>query len=200
MNLGAALSGGPMGVGDIGSQIEMNPQLQQQRMKQQQAATEALVKTGKDPEGFSYGIRPNTPIIGPVLSEDSAFVQKTLKPKTAIGQLAASVSAAIAFDLGASKLAFKAPSMVGKTIEFGDKFVDIWKAKDTKKGVQMLTQYLVKDVAPNALQDAMYFMPPAPAAMQKKLKEIRELQTPEERIAAAQVLRATSPEEFNYAY
>jgi hypothetical protein len=200
MNLGAALSGGPMGVGDIGSQIEMNPQLQQQRMKQQQAATEALVKTGKDPEGFSYGIRPNTPIVGPVLSEDSAFVQKTLKPKTAIGQLAASVSAAIAFDLGASKLAFKAPSMVGKTIEFGDKFVDIWKAKDTKKGVQMLTQYLVKDVAPNALQDAMYFMPPAPAAMQKKLKEIRELQTPEERIAAAQVLRATSPEEFNYAY
>jgi hypothetical protein len=200
MNLGAALSSGPMGAGDIGSQIEMNPQLQQQRMKQQQAATEALVKTGKDPEGFSYGIRPNTPIVGPVLSEDSAFVQKTLKPKTAIGQLAASVSAAIAFDLGASKLAFKAPSMVGKTIEFGDKFVDIWKAKDTKKGVQMLTQYLVKDVAPNALQDAMYFMPPAPAAMQKKLKEIRELQTPEERIAAAQVLRATSPEEFNYAY
>jgi hypothetical protein len=200
MNLGAALSGGPMGAGDIGSQIEMNPQLQQQRMKQQQAATEALVKTGKDPEGFSYGIRPNTPIVGPVLSEDSAFVQKTLKPKTAIGQLAASVSAAIAFDLGASKLAFKAPSMIGKTIEFGDKFVDIWKAKDIRKGVQMLTQYLVKDVAPNALQDAMFFMPQAPAAMQKDLAKIRELETPEERIAAAQVLRATSPEEFNYAY
>ena len=200
MNLGAALSSGPMGAGDIGSQIEMNPQLQQQRMKQQQAATEALVKTGKDVEGFSYGIRPNTPIVGPVLSEDSAFVQKTLKPKTAIGQLAASVSAAIAFDLGASKLAFKAPSMIGKTIEFGDKFVDIWKAKDIKKGVQMLTQYLVKDVAPNALQDAMFFMPQAPAAMQKDLAKIRELETPEERIAAAQVLRATSPEEFNYAY
>ena len=200
MNLGSALVGGPMGAGDIGSQIEMNPQLQQQRMKQQQAATEALVKTGKDPEGFSYGIRPNTPIVGPVLSEDSAFVQKTLKPKTAIGQLAASVSAAIAFDLGASKLAFKAPSMIGKTIEFGDKFVDIWKAKDIKKGVQMLTQYLVKDVVPNSLQDAMFFMPQAPAAMQKDLEKIRQLQTPEERIAAAQVLRATSPEEFNYAY
>jgi hypothetical protein len=200
MNLGSALAGGPMGAGDVGSQIEMNPQLQQQRMKQQQAATEALIKTGKDPEGFSYGIRPNTPIVGPVLSEDSAFVQKTLKPKTAVGQLAASVSAAIAFDLGASKLAFKAPSMIGKTIEFGDKFVDIWKAKDIKKGVQMLTQYLVKDVAPNSLQDAMFFMPQAPAAMQKDLAKIRELQTPEERIAAAQVLRATSPEEFNYAY
>jgi hypothetical protein len=200
INLGAALSGGPMGAGDIGSQIEMNPQLQQQRMKQQQAATEALVKTGKDVEGFSYGIRPNTPIVGPILSEDSAFVQKTLKPKTAIGQLAASVSAAIAFDVGASKLAFKAPSMIGKTIEFGDKFVDIWKAKDIRKGVQMLTQYLVKDVAPNALQDAMFFMPQAPAAMQKDLAKIRELETPEERIAAAQVLRATSPEEFNYAY
>ena len=200
MNLGSALAGGPMGAGDVGSQIEMNPQLQQQRMKQQQAATEALIKTGKDPEGFSYGIRPNTPIVGPVLSEDSAFVQKTLKPKTAIGQLAASVSAAIAFDLGASKLAFKAPSMIGKTIEFGDKFVDIWKAKDIKKGVQMLTQYLVKDVVPNSLQDAMFFMPQAPAAMQKDLEKIRQLQTPEERIAAAQVLRATSPEEFNYAY
>jgi hypothetical protein len=200
MNLGAALAGGPMGAGDIGSQIEMNPQLQQQRMKQQQAATEALQKTGKDVEGFSYGIRPNTPIVGPVLSEDSAFVQKTLKPKTALGQLAASVSAAIAFDVGAAKLAFKAPSMIGKTIEIGDKFVDIWKAKDIKRGVQMLTQYLVKDVAPNALQDAMFFMPQAPAAMQKDLAKIRQLETSEERIAAAKVLRATSPEEFNYAY
>jgi hypothetical protein len=191
-NPAAAMAGVSMGEQNI-------PQVEAQRLKQAQAAREALDKTGKDPEGFSYGIRPNTPIIGTFLSEEGEFKQKYLTPKSALGRLSSSVLAAIGFDLGVSKL-LKAPSAMGKTIEFGDKFVDIWKAKDIKKGLQMMTQYLVKDVAPNAIQDAMFFMPQAPAAMQKDLEKIRQLQTPEERIATANVLRATSQEEFNYAY
>jgi hypothetical protein len=191
-NPAAAMAGVSMGEQNI-------PQVEAQRLKQAQAAREALNKTGKDPEGFSYGIRPNTPIIGTFLSEEGEFKQKYLTPKSALGRLSSSVLAAMGFDLGVSKL-LKAPSALGKTIEFGDKFVDIWKAKDIKKGLQMMTQYLVKDVAPNAIQDAMFFMPQAPAAMQKDLEKIRQLQTPEERIATANVLRATSQEEFNYAY
>jgi hypothetical protein len=191
-NPAAAMAGVSMGEQNI-------PQVEAQRLKQAQAAKEALDKTGKDPEGFSYGIRPNTPIIGTFLSEEGEFKQRYLTPKSALGRLSSSVLAATGFDLGVSKL-LKAPSAMGKTIEFGDKFVDIWKAKDIKKGLQMMTQYLVKDVAPNAIQDAMFFMPQAPAAMQKDLEKIRQLQTPEERIATANVLRATSQEEFNYAY
>jgi len=175
------------------------PEVEAQRLKQAQAAKEALDKTGKDPEGFSYGIRPNTPIIGTFLSEEGEFKQRYLTPKSALGRLSSSVLAATGFDLGVSKL-LKAPSAVGKTIEFGDKFVDIWKAKDIKKGIQMMIQYLVKEIAPNAIQDAMFFMPQAPAALQKDLEKIRQLQTPEERIATANVLRATSQEEFNYSY
>jgi hypothetical protein len=191
-NPAAAMAGVSMGEQNI-------PQVEAQRLKQAQAAREALDKTGKDPEGFSYGIRPNTPIIGTFLSEEGEFKQKYLTPKSALGQLSSSVLAAMGFDLGVSKL-LKAPSALGKTIEFGDKFVDIWKAKDIKKGLQMMTQYLIKDVVPEAIQDAMFFMPQAPAAMQKDLEKIRQLQTPEERIATANVLRATSQEEFNYAY
>jgi hypothetical protein len=191
-NPAAAMAGVSMGEQNI-------PQVEAQRLKQAQAAREALNKTGKDPEGFSYGIRPNTPIIGTFLSEEGEFKQKYLTPKSALGRLSSSVLAAMGFDLGVSKL-LKAPSAMGKTIEFGDKFVDIWKTKDIKKGLQMMTQYLIKDVAPNAIQDAMFFMPQAPAAMQKDLEKIRQLQTPEERIATANVLRATSQEEFNYAY
>ena len=175
------------------------PQVEERRLKQAEAAREAILKTGKDLEGFSYGVRPNTPVVGTFLSEEGEFKQKYLTPKSALGRLSSSVLASIGFDLGVSKL-LKAPSAMGKTIEFGDKFVDIWKAKDIKKGVQMMTQYLIKDVLPDAVTDAMYYMPPAPAALQKDLEKIRELETPEERIATAQVLRATSQEEFNFAY
>lgn len=199
VNLGAALSGGPMGAGEISSQIEMNPKMEEQRRKNSQAAIEALQKTGKDPEGFSYGIRPNVPVLGPLFSEDSEFVKKNIKPRTWGGQLAAGVFSAVGGDKGVSKL-LKAPSMVGKTIQTADKLVDVWKAKDIKQGAETMARFLVKDVVPNAIQDAMFFMPQAPAAMQKRLEEIQKLKTPEQRIAEAKVLRASSANEFNYAF
>jgi len=197
IDLGSALSAGPMGGGM--PTVETDRRLVEQRQRNASAAIEALQKTGKDPEGFSYGIRPNVPVLGPLLSEDSAFVKKNIKPKTWGGQLAAGVFAAVGGDKGVSKL-LKAPSMMGKTVQTADKLVDIWKAKDIKNGAKVISSFLVKDVVPNALSDAMFFAPAPPAAIQKQLDEIQKLRTPEQRIAAAKVLRATSPAEFDYAF
>ena len=198
IDLGSALAGGPAGAGSIAPMME-NKQLFNQRQKNAQAAIEALQKTGKDPEGFSYGIRPNVPVAGPLFSEDSEFVKKNIKPKTWGGQLASGIFASVAGDKGVSKL-LQAPSMVGKTVQTADKLVDIWKSGELRKGTETVARFLVQDVIPNAIQDAMFFMPTAPAALQKQLDEVQKLRTPEQRIAAAQVLRATSQSEFDYAF
>ncbi len=195
IDLGAALAGG----GSVGAMAETDPALVQQRAKRAEAAIEALQKTGRDPQGFSYGIKPSVPIAGPLFSEDSEFVKKNIKPRTALGQLTSSVGAALLFDVGVNKLT-KAPSLAGKTIETADKLSDIWKNKDLAAGARVMASYLVKDVLPESLQDAMFFMPQPPAAMQKQLDDIQKLQTPEERIRAAEVLRATNPDQFNYAF
>jgi len=193
IDLGAALAGG----GSVGAMAETDPALVQQRSKTAEAAIEALQRTGRDPQGFSYGIKPSVPIAGPLFSEDSEFVKKNIKPKTALGQLTSSVGAALLFDVGVNKLT-KAPSLAGKTIETADKLSDIWKNKDLAAGARVMASYLVKDVLPESLQDAMFFMPQPPAAMQKQLDDIQKLQTPEERIRAAEALRATNPDQFNY--
>ena len=195
VDLGGALAGGPMGAGSVGTQVE-DPKLFEQRQRNATAAIEALQKSGKDPEGFSYGIRPNVPVLGPLFSEDSDFVRQNVRPETWGGQLAAGVFSAIGGDKGVSKL-LKAPSMATKT---GVKLSEIWNAKDIKQGTEMMARFLVKDVIPNAIQDAVFFMPQAPAAMQKKFEDIQKLKTPEMRMAEAKVLRATSTNEFNYAF
>lgn len=192
IDLGSALAGGGT------PSVETDPALVQQRQKNAEAAIEALQKTGRDPQGFNYGIKPSTPIVGPLFSEDSEFVKKNIKPKTALGQLTSSIGAALLFDVGVNKLT-KAPSLAGKTIETAEKLSDIWKNKDLANGAKVMASYLIKDVLPNSLQDAMFFMPQPPAAMQKQLDDIQKLQTPEERIRAAEVLRATTPDQFNYA-
>lgn len=192
IDLGSALAGGGT------PSVETDPALVQQRQKNAEAAIEALQKTGRDPQGFSYGIKPSTPIVGPLFSEDSEFVKKNIKPKTALGQLTSSIGAALLFDVGVNKLT-KAPSLAGKTIETAEKLSDIWKNKDLANGAKVMASYLIKDVLPESVQDAMFFMPQPPAAMQKQLDDIQKLQTPEERIRAAEVLRATTPDQFNYA-
>jgi len=194
VDLGAALAGG----GSVGAMGETDKALVEQRSKNAQAAIEALQKTGRDPQGFSYGIKPKTPIIGPAFSDDSEFVKQNIKPKTAGGRLVSQIGAAIGFDLGVNKLT-KAPSLMGQTIQTAEKFSDVWKNKDLAKGAQVMASYLIKDVLPESIQSAMFFMPQPPAAMQKELDEIQNLRTPEERIRAAEVLRAENPDKFNYA-
>ena len=195
VDLGSALAGGPMGAGSVAPMME-NPELANQRQKNATAAIEALQKTGRTPEAFSYGIKPSTPLLGPLFSEDSEYVKRNVKPDTAIGQLASSIGAAMLFDKGVNTLV-KGPTMVSKT---GKALGEIWKTKDIKAGLETGVRFLINDILPNAVQDAMFFMPQPPAALQKGLDRAQQLQTPEERIAAARVVQATSKEEFNYAF
>ena len=195
VDLGAALASG----GSVGAMGETDPKLVEQRSKNAQAAIEALQKTGKDPQGFSYGIKPKTPIIGPLFSDDSEFVKQNIKPKTAGGRLVSQIGAAIGFDLGVNKLV-KAPGIASQTAQTVEKLSDIWKTKDLAKGARVMASYLIKDVLPDTISDAMFFMPQPPAAMQKELDDIQKLRTPEERIRAAEVLRAENPDKFNYAF
>jgi hypothetical protein len=195
VDLGSALAGGPMGAGSVAPMME-NPELANQRQRNATAAIEALQKTGRTPEAFSYGIKPSTPLLGPLFSEDSEYVKRNVKPDTALGQLASSIGAAMLFDKGVNTLV-KGPTMVAKT---GKALGEIWKTKDIKAGLETGVRFLINDILPNAVQDAMFFMPQPPAALQKGLDRAQQLQTPEERIAAARVVRATSKEEFNYAF
>lgn len=190
VDLGGALAGGGV------PSPETNPQLLEQKQNNAVAALEALQKSGKTAEGFSYGIKPSVPLLGPVFSDDSEFVKRYVKPATAIGQLAASTAAAMLFDKGVSSLV-KGPSAISTT---GKGLQEIWKAKDIKAGLETTARFLINDILPNAVQDAMFFMPQPPAKMQKEFERVQQLQTPEERIAAARVVRATSKEEFNYAF
>lgn len=195
VDLGGALAGGPMGAGSVAPQVE-RPELFEQRQANAQAAIKALQTTGKTPEGFSYGIKPSVPLLGPLFSDDSESVRREIKPQTAVGQLASQIGAAMLFDKGVNSL-LKAPTMVAKT---GESLSQIWKSKDIKAGLQVGARFLIEDVLPNAVQDAMFFMPQAPAKMQTELDKIRALQTTEERVAASKVLQARSEKEFNYAF
>ena len=172
------------------------PEVEEQRLRNAEAAREALIKTGRTPEGFSYGIKPSVPILGPAFSEDSEFVQRYVKPKTALGQMAASMAAAAAFDKGVSSL-LKTPSMAAKT---GAALDDIWKVKDIKEGLKVGANFILKDLIPDAIQGSMFYLPELPASMKKDLDAAQKLATPEERILASQAARATSAEEFNYFY
>jgi hypothetical protein len=191
----AGLLGGPMTTGSV----EADKELELKQRKNAEAAREALQKTGRDVEGFSYGIKPHTPIVGPLLSNDSDFVKENIKPKTPLGEFAAGVASALLFDKGVSKL-IGGPSVTGKTIQTADKLVDIWKTKDIQAGLKVAGMYLVKDVLPESIQDAMFFMPQAPAAIAQKLDDNIKLLTPEERILGAEAIRAETDEEFNYYF
>ena len=191
----AGLLGGPMTTGSV----EADKERELKQAKNAEAAREALQKTGRDVEGFSYGIKPHTPIVGPLLSSDSDFVKENIKPKTPLGEFAAAVGSALLFDKGVSKLV-NGPSVTGKTIQTADKLVDIWKTKDIQAGLRVVGTYLVKDVLPESVQDAMFFMPPPPAAIAKKLDDNQKRLTPEERILGAEAIRAETDEEFNYYF
>ena len=159
------------------------------KIQQTAVALEALQKTGKDPQGFSYGIRPSVPILGPIFSEEGTYAE-TAGPKTAAGKLASSVLAAILFDRGVSA-AFKAPST-------GTNITKILKAKDVAAGLRSMGSYFVKELVPDVVQDAMFFLPDAPAELQAELKDIRALETEEERLLRVQALVADDDNDFDF--
>lgn len=168
------------------------------KAKQAEAALDALQRTGKDPQGFSYGIKPSTPIIGPLFSDDSEFVEKEVKPKSAVGRFSSAVLSSVGFDAGVTRL-IKAPRLVNATVQTAPGIRQIIKDRNIQQGLKSGVSFVLKDLVPEAIQDAVFFMPEAPAALQAELKKVRELQTEEQRIAAMQALMANTDEEFNFS-
>lgn len=188
-----AKSGGMM----YGGGGQMAPGLSEEELKQSiddaAVAYEALIKTGKDPEGFSYGIRPDVPILGPLFSEDSEFVKENIKPKTWFGNLGSSIVAALSFEKGVSSL-LKLPSAVGGLISVAQAF----KNEGFKQGVKSTARYLTTRALPEVAQDAMFFSPETPEAIQIETDKIADLETPEERLAMMQTLLAENDFDFDY--
>jgi len=188
----AGLLGGPMTTGDL----ERDKQIEQEKIQNAQIAVETLRRTGMTPDGFSYGIKPSTPLIGPMFSDDSAYVKAEVVPETAVGRLASSIGAAMLFDRGVSTLV-QSPSMVART---GKAFKDIWRSKDVKEGLRAGALFLAKDVFPNTAQDLIYFGPEIPVKIQKQFEPIQQMQSAEERLNATKAVTASSPQEFDYYY
>jgi len=195
VDLGAALASG----GDVSAMTETNPDLVEQRFKNAEAAIETLQKTGRDVEGFKYGIKPSTPIVGPIFSDDSEYVKQYVKPQTAVGQFASTVASAMLLDRGISSLS-QAPSLGVKASQTALNFQNIWKAENIKQGLELGATFLAKDLLPDALVSAIAIRPEASGVYAAKLDQAQKLETNEQRVARVQALMAESPDAFNYAY
>lgn len=189
---GAAFGGG-YATGGTGPLIPIDPEEEEKFRRRREAAEEALRRTGKDVEGFSYGIRPDVPILGPMFSSDSEYV-KEVQPKTAVGKLSASIFAAIGFDKGVSSVV-KAPAASGSA---GMGIRQIIRDRNIQEGLKQSSKFVVKDLVPETLQDAMFFSPEYDGPLNEELSKIRELETTEERELAMQALLADTDEEFDY--
>lgn len=185
---------GGYATGGTGPLLPPSPEEEETVNRRREAAQEALRRTGKDPEGFSYGVRPDVPIAGPLLSSDSEFVE-SYQPKTAVGKFSASIFAAIGFDRGVSSLV-KAPTTAGVA---GTSLRQIFVDRNIKEGLKQGTKFVLKDVLPESLQDAMFFAPEYNGVLSSQLEKIKELETEEERLLAMEALLAETDEDFDYS-
>jgi len=184
---------GGYATGGTGPLLPVDPEELQQSIDDAAVAYEALIKTGKDPEGFSYGIRPDVPILGPLFSEDSEFVKEYIKPKSWFGNLASSIGAAVLFERGVGALT-GVSSAVGGLISTAQ----VFKNEGFKQGVKSTARYLTTRALPEVAQDAMFFSPETPEAIQIETDKIADLETPEERLAMMQTLLAENDFDFDY--
>ena len=199
IDLGAALAGGPQMAGGLTPSLE-DPEIFQARQRNAVEAIDALQKTGKKPDGFSYGVAPDVPIVGPLLSEEGE-IGKQLKPDNWVGELVTSIGAALQFDKGVNALIGGAPGLT--TMSAPTKFPNlkaIFNKDDTTAGVAEAVKYVIKDVLPDTVQDAMFFAPSTSAALTRELEKVQKIESEEERIALIKILSADSDNDFNYAF
>jgi hypothetical protein len=63
------IAGGPALGGSLNPNALKDPDVLREELNNAGLAFDALIKTGKNPEGFSYGVKPSVPVLGPLLSE-----------------------------------------------------------------------------------------------------------------------------------
>lgn len=199
VDLGAALAGGPQMAAGLTPSLE-DPEIFQARQQNAVEAIDALQKTGKKPDGFSYGVAPDVPIVGTLLSEEGE-VAKEAKPDSWVGELVSSIGAALLFDKGVNKLMGGVPGLT--TMSAPSKLPNlkaIFNKDDTTAGLGEAIKYVLKDVFPDVVQDAMFFAPSTSAALTRELEKVQELESEEERVALVKILSADTDNDFNYAF
>lgn len=172
------------------------PEYAQEVIKKNQAFLQAVKQTGTDEQGRSLGIK-ETDTLGEYFSDDSPTVQQYIKPKTAVGQFAATAAASMASDAIIGKL-LKAPSASGLTIETADNLKTLLTSKNIKDGIRNTAGFIFKDLFPDFLEGAAFWRPPVPASLEKKMEEVRKGRTVEERELMYQAATAESDTDFNY--
>lgn len=192
----ASLATDPMGQMTQAGIAMDKPEYAQEVIKKNQAFLEAVKQTGTDEQGRSLGIK-QTDLMGEYFSDDSPVVKEYIKPKTAIGQFAATALSAYASDAIIGKL-LKAPSASGLTVETADNLKNLLTAKSVKDGIKSTAAFIAKDLFPDFLEGSAFWRPPIPASIEKKMEEVRKGQTVEERELLYQAATATNDTDFNY--
>lgn len=192
----ASLATDPMGQMTQAGLAMDKPEYAQEVIKKNQAFLQAVKQTGTDEQGRSLGIK-QTDLLGDYFSDDSPTVQKYIKPKTAVGQFAATALASMGSDAIVGKL-LKAPSAAGKTIETADNLKTLLTSKNVKDGIRNTAGFIFKDLFPDFLEGAAFWRPAVPASIEKKMEEVRKGRTVEERELMYQAATAESDTDFNY--
>jgi hypothetical protein len=185
------IAGGPALGGSLNPNALKDPDVLREELNNAGLAFDAVVKTGKNPEGFSYGIKPSVPVLGPLFSEESDLVDEYVKPKTAPGKFVSGVVSII----GADKIAKK----IGLNPNTAPALAQVFKAEGAKQKINAGTRYLFKTFLPELVGDSIYFGPDLPPELNQELEEVRAEATPELRRAAMKTLLARDDIEFEYA-
>jgi len=158
------------------------------------SAVEALLKTGKRPDGFSYGIKPDTPVFG-ALSEDSELM-RDLDPKTWWGELGGSIISALYGDKGL-RAVIKGAGFTPKVAQASFGISQAWARKDVKAGLAGVGAWFLKEAIPEMAQDVWYFGVDLPDDLDQKLENIRQLESQEDRELRMKLLLAEDDFEFD---
>ena len=145
-------------------------------------ALKELFKTGKRPDGFSYGIKPGTPLIG-FLSEDSAFTELT-RPKNFWARLSSEI-------LSAAGVGGWIDDAVRGTA-FAPKYTyGVWtgvKGGQYKQALRGAAAWFIKEAVPEMALDSLFIGVDLPEDWEEKLADIRELESDEDRTLAMETI------------
>ena len=182
---------------------------EEQKEKDQEASIEtlnALFKTGKKPDGTSYGIQKDWGPFGEMFSPDSDF-QKALRPTSFWGKLGADIISAFTFEGSVRGLSKTVPNLVGGTAtkqlslnipaSYG-----VWQGiteRNLKQVYKGASAWFLKEGLYEIGIDMMFIRPDLPESWHERINEIQQVASPEDRINMMNMISADTDEDFNLA-
>lgn len=170
----------------------------EKRQRDAAVVKKALTKTGRTPEGYEYGWRPDW-VGGQYLSNDSPWVQQNIKPKSELTEFAAQLGGALGLSK-VIKLFTKAPTVPTATRQI-QQFEQVVSKNTFKNGLKAEAAYLINTIAPETIKDSFLFpvnIPPINAKRQAEYDKIRNELSPEVRLNLAEAMLSDNDDEFNF--